>query len=309
MNKIKDRVFKSPKSVIFYVGLMAIPIAQFAIFYIAVNFNSFLLAFKSIDPKNWNKFTLTTANFTDWFTSPLKKTELFNALKISLKSYAITLCVSVPLGLFFSYYIFKKMPGAMIFRFMLFLPSIIMPIVLVTVYRYFTDYVVQLARIKWFGIDEYLTGTFLGDKKTRYAALMFYNLFVGFGTTVLMYSNKMANISPDVTEAAELDGANSFQEFFRIVLPQVFSVVSVFLVTGVAGIFTNQINNFSFFEYTVNPDTATIGFLMYKYLERAHGDMSQYPPIAALGLMTTVIAIPVTFLVRWLLNKFGPSED
>ena len=102
----------------------------------------------------------------------------------------------------------------------------------------------------------------------------------------------MANISPDVIEAAELDGANSFQEFFRIVLPQTFSVVSVFLVTGVASIFTNQINNFSFFEYTVNPDTATVGFLMYKRLENAQG-----------------VAIPVTFLVRWLLEKFGPSED
>lgn len=308
MTKIKDKVFKSPRSVVFYVGLMAIPVLQFVVFYIIVNFNSFLMAFQNIRSVRVGDFSWTFEHFTKWFSLSGDRTELLNALKISIKSYLITLCVSVPLGLFFSYYIFKKMPGAMIFRFMLFLPSIIMSIVLVTIYQNFTDYAVQAMRVKWFHVDE-LTDPLLTSDKTRYATIMIYNLFVGFGTTVLMYSNKMANISPDVIEAAELDGANSFQEFFRIVLPQTFSVVSVFLVTGVASIFTNQINNFSFFEYTVNPDTATVGFLMYKRLENAQGDVTKYPPIAALGLMTTVVAIPVTFLVRWLLEKFGPSED
>ena len=35
---------------------------------------------------------------------------------------------------------------------------------------------------------------------------MFYNIFVSFGTSVLLYYNKMASISPEMTEAAELDG-------------------------------------------------------------------------------------------------------
>ena len=138
---------------------------------------------------------------------------------------------------------------------------------------------------------------------------MFYNLFVSFGTSVLLYSNKMASISPEMTEAAELDGANAIQEFFRIVLPQVFTTLSVFLITGIAGIFTNEINNFSFFNYYWKPDTATLGFLMYFRTQKAKSDMSQYPPLAALGLMMSAVAIPLTFLVRKLLMKYGPSED
>lgn len=305
MNKVKAKPFRSVRSKIFYISLMIWPVIQFLVFYIAVNINSFLLAFREISPDNYNSFTWSLSAFRDWFTGD-NKLQLLNALKVSLKSYAILLCIGVPLGVLFAYYIFKKMPGAMIFRVLLFMPSIISAIVLVTIYMYFTDYVLPDVVLKIFGKE---MKSLLSEVDTRYGAVMFYNIFVGFGTSVLLYSNKMSNISPEMLEAAELDGANDLKEFFKIVLPQTYSTISVFLITGVAGIFTNEINNFSFFNYTMNEDTTTIGFLMFYKLQRAKSLMNEYPPIAALGLLTTVVVLPVTFIVRYLLEKFGPSED
>ena len=303
----KARAFRSTRSLIFYISVLALPIAQFIIFYIVVNANSFFLAFKNIDPLDFKKYTLTFDNFKNWFTDENEKTRLFQAVKLSLKSYAIIVCISVPLGLFFSYYIAKKMRGALFFRLMLFLPSIISSIVLATIYRYFISNVVSQA-LEAFGIT--LKHTNLLDyKKTRYAFLMVYNLFVGFGTNVLLYSNKMATIPPELSEAAELDGANAFQEFFHIVLPQVFSTVSVFLVAGIASIFTNQLNNFSFYSYTMHTNTTTVGFLMYYKIQAAKARVNLYPSLAALGLMITAVVIPVTFAVKVLLKKFGPSEE
>ena len=308
--KLKSKTFRSAKSMWFYIGFMAIPVLQFCIFYIGVNFNSLLLAFKTIKFDGATKQYYTAAfnfdNFINWFADSVNKKELTDALIVSLKTYVITLCVGVPLGLLFAYYIYKKLPGSMFFRFMLFLPSIIASIVLVTIYKYFTDNVVP-EFLKIFNIT--LGGKLLSNPDTVYGTVMFYNLFVGFGTTVLLYSNKMATISPEIIEAAELDGTNSVQEFFRIVLPQTFSTLSIFLVTGIAGIFINEINNFSFFNYKTNPETTTLGFLMYFRVQKAKNDESQYPPLAALGIMMSVVAIPLTFAVRWLLNKVGPSED
>lgn len=310
MIKSKSKTFRSARSKWFYIGFMALPLLQFCIFYIGVNFNSFLLAFKTISFNGETKQYYTSAfnfdNFVRWFADENERSVLIPALLTSLKSYAISLGVGVPLGLSFSYYIFKKLPGSMFFRFMLFMPSIIASIVLVTIYYYFTDNVVP-EMLKIFNIK--LESKLLSSEKTRYATVMFYNLFVGFGTTVLLYSNKMSTISPEIIEAAELDGANSFREFFSIVLPQTFSTLSVFLVTGIAGIFINEINNFSFFKYDYKTDTATLGFLMYLRAQRAKSDESQYPPLAALGVMMSAVAIPLTFLVRGLLSKVGPSED
>ncbi len=308
MKKIKLKRFKSAKSLWFYVAILALPLLQFCIFYIGVNINSFILAFRNITLDGETKkyvYSWTLDNFKNWFADENEFLQLTQTLAVSLKSYAISLVVGVPLGLLFAYYIFKKLPGAMFFRFMLFMPSIIASIVLVSIYRYFTDEVVTDFLKSLHMIEDQL----LSSEKTRYATVMFYNLFVSFGTTVLLYSNKMANISPEIIEAAELDGVTPVREFFSIVLPQTFSTLSIFLVTGVAGIFINEINNFSFFNTRWKSDTATLGFLMYFRTQKAKGDISQYPPLAALGLMMSAVAIPLTFFARWLLNKVGPSED
>lgn len=306
MTNYKHKAFRSRKSLIFYVSLMAWPMLQFAIFYVCINFNSILLAFKKIDAQTFETLEWTFSNFTDWFTRLNDFDQLKNAFLVSLKTYGLTLVISVPLALFFSYYIFKKLRGAMLFRTMLFLPSIISSIVLVTIFKYFMDYVF-LDVLNALGIV--VKKSLVSSENSRYAVLMFYSIFVGFGTNVLLYSNKMSTISPEMIEAAELDGAGAFREFFSIVLPQSFSTISVFLVTGITAIFTNEINNFSFFGYNMYSNTTTIGFLMFYKTQHAKADMSQYPPIAALGLMCTAIAIPLTFLARRLLNKYGPSED
>ena len=124
-----------------------------------------------------------------------------------------------------------------------------------------------------------------------------------------MYANKMSSISTEVIESAHLDGASGIKEFWYIVLPMSFSTVSVFLVTGVAGIFTNQINDFIFFGTTPNNETMTLGYFLYVKTYTAKQNMAEYPTIASLGLMITIIAVPLTFLVKYLLDKYGPKED
>lgn len=305
VNKRKLGTFKSWGSLVFYVVLMAWPILQFLVFYIGVNTNSLLLAFKNIATDR--SYTWTFENFTNWFISGSNdNTILMRALGVSIKTYFITLATSVPLGLLFSYYIYKKFAGAMFFRFMLFMPSIISSIVLVTIFSYFTDYVLpDLAGVIGIEIKDSLITT----PDVRYGTIMFYSIFVSFGTNVLLYSNRMSGISPEIMEAAALDGAGPIKEFIFIVLPQVFSTISVFLITGITSIFTNEINNFSFFQYNMNKDTTTIGFLLYYRMQHAGQNVWLYPPVAALGIMCTAIAIPLTFLARWFFTKFGPSED
>ena len=75
-----------------------------------------------------------------------------------------------------------------------------------------------------------------------------------------MYSNSMSGISEEVIEAAKLDGATGIKKFFYVVFPQVFGTVSTFLIIGVAGIFTNQINLFSFYEASA-PDDVRVSTL------------------------------------------------
>jgi ABC-type sugar transport system permease subunit len=268
------------------------------------------LAFKEYT--NETDFTWSFHNFKVWldFSDSTYGAYIPKALVVSLKAYAISLVVGVPLGLFFSYYIFKKMPLSGFFRVVLFIPTIVSSIVLVSMYRLFVNNVAFELAEKW-GLVSSSALPFLDSTDDRFATMMIYNVFVSFGTSVLMYSNKMSTISPEIIESAQLDGAGALREFFHIVLPMTFSTISVFLITGIAGIFTNQINNFAFFAAAPNAydETRTIGYLLYHRTRKAGQNDWEYPSIAALGILLTLIVLPLTFLARYCFERFGPSEE
>lgn len=284
---------------LFYALLMAFPVVQFLFFYVGVNFKSFWYAFveqqKITDTQI--EWVPTIKNITGWFTNSSNFNDLMSTTGMSLLYYAVTLLVSIPLAMLFSYYIFKKCLGAKLFRIFLFIPSIIPAAAFVLTYKIILNDVTP----------ELFNGTNslrFDDHQLLY--ILFYNLYVSFGTSVLMYANKMFDIPPEVIEAGQLDGATGIKEFWYIVLPLTFSTLSVFLVTGVATIFTNQYNLFLF---KGDPEYRSLGFYMYDLAGRTIGHEQEIPPVAALGLILTVIAIPLTYIVKYCLEKFGPSEE
>ena len=77
-------------------------------------------------------------------------------------------------------------------------------------------------------------------------------------------------------------------------------------MTGVATIFTNQYNLFLF---DASATWRSLGYYMYLLAGETVGHEQEIPKVAALGLILTVIAIPLTFIVKWALEKYGPTED
>ena len=299
MLQTKKKITKDRQGdLIFHLALLAWPLLQFAVFYIAVNLNSFKLAFEAPLGGAW------TDNFKYIFSSAMFP-EVLKAVGTSLEFYVITTIISVPLGLLFAYYIFKKAIGGKVFRFFLFLPSIISSMVMVVLFQ-------NLMGLGMFDILN--TDKLLFDITSRssYTPIIIFYIWTNFGTTTLIYSNKMGELSPETLEAAQLDGANSFQEFIHVVLPFAFPTVSVFLVTGLATIFSNQYNLFSFFGGTIAFDSGTMGYYLFNlvqdYASNGVFDVVAYNRAAALSLVITVIVIPVALTARWLLDKYGPQD-
>lgn len=273
--------------------MMAIPITQFVLFYICVNFNSFLLAFKHYTTTDSYEINLTK-NFAEWF-SPQNIELLGGYLVNSLLAFLLQLVIITPLGVFFAFYIFKKLPLAGFFRVMLFVPSVVSGLVVLKVYTEF------FAGLEFAWLSN-------GTRVQKLVMVFLGNVLVGFGTSVLLYANKMTSIAPEVIESAQLDGASGIKEFIYVVFPMIYPTFSVFLITGIASLLTNQLNNFAFYGFDAQA-TATFGYYLFVQLEKTSSRVYLLPSLAALGLMSTAITIPVTFLVKFLVTRFGPSED
>lgn len=301
--QIKKKKWWKDKNLLFYLLLMAFPLAQFLVFYIGVNFNSILMAFQRIDVKN-DTITWTVSNMKNAFEMMTGSPELLSVMSVSILAYLILTGLGVPLGLFFSYYIYKKLPLSGAFRVILFLPSILSAIVMATIFQFFVERAIPTIMMQFFDIE--MMGL-LENSETRFACIIFYNILMGFGTNVLMYTNSMSGISQEIVEASQLDGASTLQEFLHVTLPMIYPTLTMFLFTGVAGIFTNQLNLFSFYGGTAPNQVSTYGYYFYTKTQGAKS-IAEYPLLSAMGLLMSAVAIPLTLFVKWFLEKFGPSE-
>jgi ABC-type sugar transport system permease subunit len=297
--KIRTLQSDKIKNLIFYILMIAFPVVQFCVFYIGINFNSILLTFQSYDPIKAKYYFSGLTNLEKVFREFSQYT-LTNATKNSALAFVASILVGVPLTLFFSYYIYKKFIFSGLFKVVLFIPSIVSSIAMVLMYKYFVENGVP-TMFASMGMKEGL----LANADSAFMTVLIYSLWMGFGSGVLLYSGSMGSISESVVEAAQIDGASSAREFFSITLPLIYPTIVTFLITSIAAFFTNQVNLFSFFGENADLQNWTLGYYLYNQTQLA--SMGEYPYLAALGLCFTLIAVPITIVIRLLLEKFGPS--
>ena len=307
MKQIRKKSDKAKN--IFYWSILAFPVLQFVIFYIGVNINSFALAFQEFDLQGGGfvfvGFDEFWKNFLAVFQQFQEADYLRQAFVNSIIAYLVGLVVGLTLALLFSYYLYKKYAMSNFFKVILFLPFIISSITLVIIYKYFVEsavpeFVLQLTGIEIEGL--------LSNINTEFITILFFSIWTGFGIQTLIYSSAMSSISNEIVDAAKIDGVTPMKEFLYIDIPMIMPTIAVFVVSSTATIFVNQINLYSFY----GPDASnysiwTIGYYMYRGISAAP-TIGEYPYYAAFGLVMTMITIPITLIVRALMNRVDPNE-
>ena len=193
MVKLKKKV--NVKRGVFIVGMLSIAIANFLVFWLYVNFSSIMMAFTlPLD----EAFTLE--NFAQFFREVGRGGGvILQALKNTLIFFASTMCVLLPLSVIFSYFLFKKVAGYKFYRVVFFLPSIISSVVLATMYSqmFSLNGPVNLLLEKLFGMDPV---RFLRDSRYALWTLVLYNVWSGFGSSLILFNGAMARIPEYILE-------------------------------------------------------------------------------------------------------------
>ncbi|MBQ1470920.1 MAG: sugar ABC transporter permease, partial [Eubacterium sp.] len=76
---------------------------------------------------------------------------------------------------------------------------------------------------------------FISDPVNSKIMVMFIQTWLWFGNTMIMLMSGIMGINPSLFEAADIDGANSTQQFFKITLPLLQPIMVYTLVTSMIG--------------------------------------------------------------------------
>lgn len=299
------------KTKLFIISFIILPLFNFVVFYLYVNFSAFTLAFQEhVDGQIIWGFTQFKEIFEDFSKSD---GELLHALSNTLKTFAVSCCM-YPLSIIVSYFLYKKVRGHNVFRVLFFLPQIVSSIVWTFFYQKFVSSVGPIASLvqRLWGFEIPIGA--LSNSLTANTFVLIHMVWMGFPGNIIIWGGTFARIPESVVEYAKLDGVGWFRELVQIILPMVWPTFSLFLILQLAGIFSAS---GSVFLLTSDPTVATgvhtetLSNWFYRTMYAGGGVPSQnsLSKMSALGLMITVVACTLSLTARKWLVKLVPDVE
>lgn len=283
---------------------MFYPLLMFCIFWIGVNVSSLALAFeKTVDGVTRFAGFENFVTFIKQLVNPLDEahTSLLNTIKFNLITYVIT----IPLYFIFSYYIFKNFVGSKIFGLIVMIPQAFSGFIISVLFMKFVGEVPTL--LTNLGVEN--PPNLLFDDKYVLGVQIFYCVWTGFAEGLIIYPNAMRAIPGEILEAANIDGAGMWQEFFKIVMPLIFPTFITCFVLALSGFFGAAGALTLFYEWKAPTAASLIGYYMTKEVMVASNTNEVYPIVSAGGIIFTCVAAPITFAVKALLEHICPAEE
>jgi len=166
---------------------------------------------------------ILTLNMRD-FGNTLARTCIFTML-VTIIQTALALVIAVILNQ-------KKLKGKTFYRTVVFLPVILGVTVCGLAFKlFFSVDGPAAAFLNLFNV----TSTFFGDRKVALYLVIFCQIWFNVGSEMIIFLAGLQNVSPDLTEAARIDGANDWQIFWKVSIPQIVSVVAVNMMMCLVG--------------------------------------------------------------------------
>lgn len=297
--KPKQTTFRRNRT-IFIVALLFIPLGMFLIRWVFINIDSFLLAFKDKN-ENWTleNFSLMYKNFTE------SEGQLKTALINTFKSF-VGVELGVPISLFISYFIYKKIAGYKAFRTIYYLPKVISGIVYVTAFSMIVGPRGPLKSVcDTFGLTLPTEGL-LYNRATATNTIIFYVVWIGACGNILFYS-AMARVPQELIEYGQLEGITMMKELTHVILPLIWPTISTTLILDCTGILGQGGPILLFNNSAYGTTTLSYWFYMQVYGGGVNG-IGSYGVMSATGLFFTVISVPIILGLRKLLDKVPTVE-
>ncbi len=156
--------------------------------------------------------------------------DFLNALWFTTKFTIVSVITINLIAFIFAMLLTKAIKGTNFFRTIFFMPNLIGGIVL----GYIWSMIIN-------GVLYYFNATITTDANYGFWGLVILMNWQLIGYMMIIYISGIQNISPDLIEAAEIDGANAWQRLIHVTLPQIMPSITICL-------FLTLTNSFKLFD-------------------------------------------------------------
>ncbi|BFJ84970.1 sugar ABC transporter permease [Ruthenibacterium sp. TH_2024_36131] len=242
----------------FIVLSLAIPVILLLMFVVYPSVDLVAMSFTSWDGISPHRDFVGVGNYVDMFT---KSPDLWLSLRNNFIYLAVHM-VMIPIELSIAVMMNTKFKGAGLVKTIAFLPFIINGVGMSYAFSYFfspvngafNDILTSLGLSSWIQ-------SWLSDPKVVNFVLASVSAWRFSGYHIVLFSTGLTSIPTEVMEAARIDGANAWQQLWRIQLPSIWLVFSFVMFDCIRG--TLQCFDIPFIMTNGGPGYASSTFTLY----------------------------------------------
>lgn len=299
---IKDKALKKRKALdaLFYLSFMIIPLITFLVFYVYVNVDSFIMAFQK--PED-GKLTFAGIENFKWvfekikYGSTIEQDNIRLAFVNTFKTFGVQL-VMFPVGLFVSYFIYKKILGYKAFRVIFYLPTIISGVVVSFFYlKFMQNGFMPKLLTKLYHLDYKLINPLIDSSFANKMVLLHF-IWLSFPGQLIIWGGTFSRIPESIIESAKLDGVSWVREMFGIILPLVWPTFVLMVTLQISGVFGSSGAVFLLTQGQKGTQTVSNWMYMQIYYSNDPQASESLYRVAAMGMMLTFISCMIAILVR-----------
>lgn len=308
VGRVKKKKRVNIKRGIFIISFLILPIINFLVFYVYVNADAFLMGFQETTSDGVVHFTLT--HFARFFREFTLETSLIREAFVNTLITFLIQQIMFPLGFLVSYFLYKKVPFAGVYRIIFFLPTILSAVVISSFYMHLIGVDGPIAPLiqKLYGLD--YVPELLASKRFANMFVLLQMFWLGFPGNMILWGGTLARIPTSVLESAKLDGVGWVREAFTIILPMVWPTFAMMWMLSVVGIFGATGSVFLLTRGEFGTMTLNCWMYLQVYNNQANASMSNvYNYMSAVGLMITTVSVALSFGIRKLTNKLNSDVD
>lgn len=280
-------------------AFMAPALIIILIFTVLPIFGSLVLMF-------FNYSVLGTTKFIGFnnFAKAFCDREFIIAMKNSIIFVVIVPIIQI-LSILLALLVNRKLPGMTFFRVLFYIPVVTSMVAVSIIWGFIfdTNGVINTALMN-LGVISMPLG-FLNSKQTAMLCLMFITVWQGLGYYMMMYLAGLQGIPEELSEAARIDGAGTWQTILKIKIPllkpyvwlcTLNSVISAIGVFDVVFVLTKG-----------GPNDATMVINYFSYT-KAFNDF-EFGYAAAIGAIQAAITTVLSIVVFWYGKKGGMTNN
>lgn len=206
------------------------------------------------------------------------------------------LLVEIPLALVLAFLLTKKIRGTTFFRSVFFMPSVVSVAIIGVIFTFLFSFDNGIINefLRLFGGDGI---NWFGKATTAMIVLMIASIWQNFGINMLFFMTGLQSISPEMYEAASIDGASNTRQFFSITIPLLGPVLQMVLMNAILG--SLKVTDLVLTLTNGNPSGKTEVMMTYIYKQffgQGGSVAKDYGYGAALTVVTAIILTLVTLI-------------